>query len=80
MTRLVASCTTRLVALAALLPDSMSTYLDPVSSADALAKGCYWTDWTTLRPFLMASIPRLSAGSPLRHLPNELLQARTPEA
>jgi len=52
----------------------MPPYLDPVTSADALAKRCYWTDWTTLRPFLMASIPRLAASSPLRHLPNELLQ------
>ena len=57
-----------------LLRDSMSLYLDPVSSMDALSRRCYWTDWTTLRSFLMASIPRLAASSPLRHLPNELLQ------
>ena len=55
-------------------PETVEQYLDPVSTADALAKSCYWSDWTALRPFLMASVQRLSASSLLRHLPTELLQ------
>ena len=53
----------------------MST--DAQSNDDAsalLASGRYWSEWAELRLFLMAAIPRLAAGSPLRFLPTELLR------
>ena len=40
-----------------------------------LARGMYWTQWTHVRPLLLATIPRLASNSPLRMLPNELIVA-----
>ena len=56
------------------LEATSNAVLDQYDCKAMLESGTYWSDWNSLRPFLLACIPHLAVSSPLRVLPHELVR------
>ena len=63
-----------LLAAAKALEAASNAVLDQYDCKAMLESGTYWSDWNSLRPFLLACIPHLAVSSPLRVLPHELVR------